>query len=75
MLCTSTLTQKGQATIPAEIRKKLNLHAGDKIGFEIKKEIVSLKKIKPFDYAYHQALKSTLSEWDSMEDNEAYHGL
>ena len=29
----STLTYKGQITIPATIRKKLNLHSGDKIDF------------------------------------------
>jgi antitoxin PrlF len=29
----STLTYKGQITIPASIRKKLNLHSGDKVDF------------------------------------------
>ena len=29
----ATLTYKGQVTIPVEIRKKLKLHAGDKIDF------------------------------------------
>jgi antitoxin PrlF len=30
---TATLTSKGQITIPLEVRKKLRLHAGDKIDF------------------------------------------
>jgi antitoxin PrlF len=30
---TATITSKGQITIPAEIRKKLRLKAGDKISF------------------------------------------
>jgi AbrB family looped-hinge helix DNA binding protein len=30
---TSTLTSKGQVTIPAEIRKKLGLEPGDQVGF------------------------------------------
>ena len=30
---TATVTSKGQVTIPAEIRRKLRLHAGSKIDF------------------------------------------
>ncbi len=29
----STVTSKGQITIPSEIRKQLNLHAGDRVQF------------------------------------------
>lgn len=71
----STITQKGQATIPAKVRKKLDLHPGDKIGFEIIDGQVILKKISAFDYEYHQALAGTLSEWSSKEDDEAYNDL
>lgn len=31
----STLTSKGQVTIPAEVRKHLGLHQGDKLAFVI----------------------------------------
>lgn len=71
----STITQKGQATIPAEVRKKLDLHPGDKIGFDVSNGNVMLIKIKPFDYEYHQALAGTLSEWSSKEDDDAYGNL
>lgn len=71
----STLTSKFQATIPADIRKQLDLRAGDKIGFERMKDKVYIVKIQPFDLAYHQALESTLSEWNSTEDDEAFHDL
>jgi antitoxin PrlF len=33
MKCAATLTAKGQLTIPAEIRKRLGLHQGDRIEF------------------------------------------
>jgi len=71
----STLTQKGQATIPLEVRKKLDLHPGDKIGFEVTDGEVVIRKICAFDYEYHQALSGTLSEWSSKEDDEAYDDL
>ncbi|MCX7116061.1 MAG: type II toxin-antitoxin system PrlF family antitoxin [Gammaproteobacteria bacterium] len=66
---TSTLTSKYQATIPTSVRKKMNLHAGDKIAFEITGNQVYLVKVAPFDLAYHQALESTLSEWNAKEDD------
>lgn len=75
MIYISAITQKGQATIPANIRKKLDLHTGDKIGFEVVKGRVVLKKVAPFDYEHHRALANTLSEWDSAEDDEAYNDL
>lgn len=71
----SKLTTKCQATIPAEVRKELQLHAGDKIGFEMIHGKIYIVKIPPFDLAHHQALESTLSEWNSEEDDKAYDDL
>ena len=31
----STLTSKGQTTIPSEVREALNLRPGDKISYEV----------------------------------------
>ena len=71
----STLTSKGQATIPSEVRKNLGLHAGDKVVFEITNHQVTLRKITPFDHVYHAGLAATLTEWNSAEDDEAYRDL
>lgn len=72
----STITQKGQATIPIEIRKELDLQSGDKIEFEVLKEgIVMIKKMHGLDHIYHRSLRELLSEWDSPEDNEAFRDL
>ena len=38
----SALTIKGQITIPADIRKQLGLHPGDKIGFLVEDDHVVL---------------------------------
>ena len=34
----ATLTSKGQITIPVEVRRKLNLHEGDQVVFEVDDE-------------------------------------
>ena len=41
------LTKKYQATVPAPVRKKLNLAAGDVVAFEIEDDIVKLRKARP----------------------------
>lgn len=43
---TSTLTSKGQVTIPADLRNLLDLHAGDSLVFQAvdNKVIISKKK-------------------------------
>lgn len=49
MQFTTTVTQKGQATIPAPIRKKLDIKPNSKIVFELKsKGEVSLKPATDF---------------------------
>jgi AbrB family looped-hinge helix DNA binding protein len=71
----STITQKGQATIPIEIRHKLDLHTGDKLVFDIEDDKVIISRLAPFDAEYHKALAGTLSEWSSKEDDDAYSDL
>ncbi len=71
----STLTLKGQATIPAEVRKALDLKPGDVVTFEISDHKAVISKIEPFDYQYHRALAGTLTEWNSANDDEAYNDL
>jgi AbrB family looped-hinge helix DNA binding protein len=72
---TSKLTKKYQATVPAVVRKKLNLKAGDVIAFEIENETIKLRKARPIDIEFSTALVSTLSEWESQNDEEAYNDL
>ena len=42
---TSSVTQKGQVTIPASVRKQLGLSTGDAVGFEIEGDRVYLKAV------------------------------
>lgn len=71
----SKLTKKYQATVPAPVRKKLNLNAGDVIAFEIEDDAIKLRKARPVDIEFCSALVPTLSEWESQNDEEAYSDL
>lgn len=71
----SKLTKKYQAKIPALVRRVLHLEAGDSVSFDIEGESVRLRKARPIDYAFTQALEETLSEWATDADEEAYSEL
>ncbi len=72
---TAKLTKKYQATIPAEVRRVLDLHAGEVIAFDIEGDEVHLRKATPVDLEFAEALSETLSEWSSEADEEAYRDL
>ncbi|MBU0465382.1 MAG: type II toxin-antitoxin system PrlF family antitoxin [Proteobacteria bacterium] len=70
---TSKLTTKSQATIPEKIRKILGLIPGDSVAFEVdQNKKVVIRKATPIDFEFAKALESTLSEWSSKNDQEAY---
>lgn len=72
---TSKLTTKYQATIPEPVRKVLHLNAGDAIAFDIENGTIRLRKARPVDLAFSQALEGTFCEWASEADEEAYRDL
>lgn len=41
----STLTRKGQVTIPKPLRDRLGLHLGDRISFQLRGEEIVLKPV------------------------------
>ena len=75
VLPSSRLTSKFQATIPALIRDKLDLKAGDTVAFDVKDGEVVLRKVSPLDLEYLRSLETTLSEWSSEHDEDAYRDL
>lgn len=76
-MITSKVTTKGQVTIPKEIRERLHVQAGDTLGYEVQPDgAIVVRKLKPFDREWHQALSATLAEeWNSAEDEEAFRDL
>lgn len=70
------LSHKGQVTVPAEVRKRLQLKAGDTLAWEVQKDgKISVHRVESVDADYLNALNGTLSEWSSAEDDEAYRNL
>ena len=71
------LSHKGQITVPAEVRKRLQLKAGDTLAWEVLEDgKISVQRVDgPLDTGYLAALNDTLSEWNSAEDDEAYRKL
>ncbi len=76
MICLSKLSSKGQVTIPGDVRTHLQLKTGDTLAWNLD-EVgkVSVRRVEPIDIDYLSALSGTLSEWNSAEDEEAYHDL
>jgi AbrB family looped-hinge helix DNA binding protein len=72
---TSRISAKGQVTIPKEIRKTIGVGPGDRIVYEVQGRIVTVRRIEPFDQAFHAALGETLTEWRTPEDDEAFRDL
>jgi antitoxin PrlF len=69
------ITSKGQTTIPVSIRRAASLETGDTIVFELKDDYVILRKITLPSDEYLKNISSTLNEWMTKEDEEAWNDL
>jgi AbrB family looped-hinge helix DNA binding protein len=75
MAVLSKVSSKNQITLPKEVRERLGIGPGDTLLYDIVDEKVILQKVEPFDRPFHEALASTLEEWSSSEDEEAFGDL
>ena len=64
----SSVTTKGQATIPAEYRRAIGLRPGDLVAFELDGDRIVLRKAQGLDHAWNAAQSQVMSEWASEED-------
>lgn len=72
---TSKLSEKGQVTIPKEVRDSLHVGPGDFLEYEIQGNVVLLRRVEPFDHLFHDGLSDGLKEWSSPEDDNAFRDL
>ncbi|MCS6995831.1 MAG: type II toxin-antitoxin system PrlF family antitoxin [Casimicrobiaceae bacterium] len=76
MRSAAKVTVKGQTTIPAEIRAALGVKPGDFVAWELASDgTARVRKVEPIDFEFLRALESTLTEWASPADEEAYRDL
>lgn len=67
----STLSAKGQTTIPGAVRKRLGLEPGDTLRYEVAADgTVHLRKARKIDLAWLQAVEATLTEWHGDGDDD-----
>ena len=72
----SRLTSKYQATVPALVRKALELRAGDAVAWSVAADgAVRIRKAEPVDAAFAGSVSSTLTEWGSRADEAAWRDL
>ena len=76
MIAVAKITAKGQTTVPRGVRAALKVSAGDLIAWEVSDDgVTTVRRVQPIDIEYLRALESTLSEWASAADDEAYGDL
>lgn len=66
------LTQKGQVTIPVEIREKLGLKPKDKVRFEVEGEAVRLKRAVSRIDRHFGAVRASGNPLDWRQEREAF---
>ena len=71
----SRVSSKGQVTLPKKVREAIGVGPGDAVAYDVGKGVVTLRRLEPIDLAFHAAVESTLSEWGSKADDEAYSDL
>lgn len=70
------VTAKGQVTIPKRIREAAHIREGDMLAFDMdSNNRIIVKRIDPAIDAELSALQETLSEWNSPQDEAAWHDL
>ena len=70
------ITTKGQTTIPIAVRAALRVDAGDTILWEVQDDgSARVRRLEALDISFLRSTESTLGEWLSVEDEEAYRDL
>lgn len=78
MAMVTRLTTKHQTTIPVEVRRTLDLSAGDRVEFSIEGGTVTLRKARRHlaeDLVFRLVQAHTMRDWDTPEDDEAFRDL
>ncbi len=69
------ITSKAQTTVPAAVRKALNVGPGDTLAYRVGPQGVVVTRAEPLDWEYLKSLEHTLGEWHTAEDAAAFDDL
>ena len=72
---TSRVTAKGQMTIPKRLRARCGIREGDTVMLEVVGDRIVLRKVVGPADDYLRAVEAGLNEWNSADDEKAWHGL
>ena len=65
----SSVTRKGQATIPADICRWADIAPGDNVLFSLKNGRITLEKVITVDAAWNAGQLAMMAEWDDPAEN------
>ena len=66
----SSMSVKGQTTIPSKVRDYMNISPGDTISYIMENNEVKIQKVKDIDLEWASAVEGTLNEWKGTEDDD-----
>jgi len=75
VLVRSRLSSQSQVTLPKQVREAIGAAPGDVIGYEIRGNVVTIRRLQPFDAVYHASVSENLEEWATVEDDAAFRDL
>jgi len=70
MCIRDSLSAKGQTTIPARVRRALDVRPGDTIWYDMGDDGVRIRKTTPLDMEWASAVEATLTEWMGEDDDD-----
>jgi len=65
----SSVTSKGQTTIPAEIGREAGIKPGDKVRFSIANGIISIEKAQKIDHVWNASQSQMMEEWNHPDED------
>jgi antitoxin PrlF len=71
MARTSTISSKGQITVPLEIRKRLGVKEGDRVEFVIENGLTILRTVKPEENPFEKYI-GCLPAFDNINEINAW---
>jgi AbrB family looped-hinge helix DNA binding protein len=65
----SSVTSKGQTTIPADIRRLAGIESGDKVRFSFDGDRIVIEKSHQVDDLWNAGQSAMLGEWNNPEED------